>query len=74
MLNVILYHTDGCHLCEQAYELLIAAGVGENLTLIDILQDEALVTEYQTSIPVAQFSSGAKLFWPFNLQDILNNK
>lgn len=74
MPNVTLYHTEGCHLCEQAYELLVAAGLTENLSLVDILHDDALISEYQTSIPVVQFSTGIKLYWPFNLDDILNNK
>ncbi|WP_372767153.1 glutaredoxin family protein [Pseudoalteromonas sp.] len=74
MPNITLYHTDGCHLCEQAFDLLIQAGLEENVNLIDIVESEALMAEYQTNIPVAQFNTGTKLFWPFTLEDILNNK
>ena len=74
MPSVILYHTDGCHLCELAHEIVIEAGLESQLSLRDIVDDESLMAEYQTTIPVIEFESGNKLFWPFTLQDILENK
>ena len=52
MPNVVLYHTEGCHLCEQAHDLLQQVLSAEKVELIDILDTPALMTQYQTSIPV----------------------
>lgn len=70
MSNVVLYHTDGCHLCEEAHAILIEAGLVEQLTLRDIVDDAQLIERFQTSIPVVEFSTGQLLFWPFSLNDI----
>lgn len=74
MPKISLYHTEGCHLCEQAHALFVQAGLAAELDLVDIVDDETLMAEYQTTIPVAEFSTGTKLFWPFDLEDILKNK
>ena len=71
MCNITLYHTQGCHLCEQAYELLIHIVDASKIQLVDIIDSEAHMTLYQTSIPVIENNhNGNKLFWPFNEQDI----
>ena len=71
MPNVVLYHTEGCHLCEQAHNLLQQVLPAEKVELIDILDTPALMTQYQTSIPVlVNQQTNAKLFWPFDLTDI----
>ncbi|WP_075593618.1 glutaredoxin family protein [Pseudoalteromonas sp. PAB 2.2] len=64
MAKFTLYHTDGCHLCELADELLVAAKV--NYVAHDIMDDEQLISAYQTSIPVVKKENGETLYWPFD--------
>ena len=53
MANYVLYHTDGCHLCEQAEQVLLSVlDKNSELKLIDILTDEQLIARFQLSIPV----------------------
>ncbi len=71
MSKVVLYHTQGCHLCEQAYQLLLECGAVTHIEQLDIINDQQLIAQYQTSIPVVMVqSSKAKLYWPFTLDDI----
>jgi glutaredoxin len=52
--QVTFYTKAGCHLCEQAREMLdeIAAEVDYELTEIDIRSDLALFDQYRYRIPV----------------------
>jgi glutaredoxin len=52
--QVIFYTKAGCHLCEQAREMLdeITAEVEYELTEIDIRRDLALFEQYRYRIPV----------------------
>ena len=52
--QVTFYTKAGCHLCEQAREMLddIAAEVAYELTEIDIRSDLAMFEEYRYRIPV----------------------
>ncbi|KPH64979.1 thiol-disulfide isomerase [Pseudoalteromonas porphyrae] len=70
MAKWILYHTDGCHLCEQAHALLTPLLDDDSLQLIDIMSDETLISKYQTSIPVLESERGQQFFWPFTAQDV----
>ncbi|SFC96279.1 glutaredoxin family protein [Pseudoalteromonas denitrificans] len=71
MSKVTLYHTQGCHLCDQALELLKMVFDESDIQLQDIVDDEKLMSLYQTSIPVVeQNHNGNKLYWPFNEQEI----
>ncbi|MGL5393037.1 MAG: glutaredoxin family protein [Shewanella sp.] len=60
----VLYHTEGCHLCELAAALLMQAGV--TYQAIDICDDENLVERYGVSIPVLKALDERWLHWPFN--------
>lgn len=54
MIALTLYHKSGCHLCEQAEELLdpwLASGEC-GLERVNILEDPALFEEYRYRIPV----------------------
>ena len=67
MQQVILFGTDGCHLCEMALELVREA---QNLILlsveeVDIAHDDALVERYGIRIPVVM-RDGRELNWPFD--------
>ena len=54
LLQVTFYTKAGCHLCEQARDMLddIAAEVDYELTEIDIRSDLALFEQYRYRIPV----------------------
>jgi len=60
----ILYHTDGCHLCEQAQVLLRQCHV--SYRRVDIMSDEILIASFGTRIPVLQNEQGQYLDWPFD--------
>lgn len=69
MLELVLYETSHCHLCEQAEVVLtpfVAAG-GCQVELLDIAEDEHLLARYGTSIPVLLHpATGRELCWPFD--------
>jgi glutaredoxin len=59
----VLYHTEGCHLCEIAQALVDQTTI--NYQHIDICDDGSLIERYGMSIPV--FLQGEReLFWPFD--------
>lgn len=65
---MILYHTDGCHLCDKAMALLAQCQV--EYQLVDIVLDEQLVALFGTRIPVLDNQKGQYLNWPFAYSDI----
>jgi len=72
MRRLILYTTDGCHLCEAAAALLRSMPELSRTPVIevDIALDEALVRRYGTRIPV--IACGAReATWPFSADDVL---
>ena len=71
-MSLILYGTEGCHLCDEA-ELLIRQVLteGQTLSLVDIVDDDDLYERYQFTIPVLKNSStGAIINWPFTTKDV----
>ena len=68
----LLYKTKGCHLCDNAENLLMQAQCVLPMTwqYIDIALDENLVTQYGSKIPVLLSLTGQQLDWPFSLLDI----
>ncbi|MBY5920437.1 glutaredoxin family protein [Ferrimonas balearica] len=64
----VLFHTDGCHLCEQAQALLAEAGIAYRLA--DIVDDPEWVAAYGVRIPVIRRQDGAELGWPFDLAQL----
>ena len=72
-----LYGSEGCHLCEQALALCLAVISTEQLSQVDIIDNErvehetkTLVKLYGVHIPVLEkleqnSSKNTKLFWPF---------
>ncbi|MCK8045509.1 glutaredoxin family protein [Shewanella sp. 1CM18E] len=66
-LTVILYHTDACHLCELAADLLNQANVP--YSMIDICDDQSLAEQYGIRIPVVKLvETQTELNWPFGLE------
>ncbi|MGY3926667.1 glutaredoxin family protein [Aeromonas simiae] len=62
-----LFHTDGCHLCEEAWALLETAGLTERTCRRDIIDDPAWLAAYRVRIPVLRDEAGCELGWPFDL-------
>jgi len=69
-----LYGSDGCHLCEQALALCLTVLPSEQLTQIDIIEQErvehekkTLVELYGVHIPVLEKleQNSSKNTWPF---------
>jgi hypothetical protein len=73
MRVLYLYTTLGCHLCEQALEL-IEPLVGDSsfrLEAIDIADSDDLMTRYGIRIPVLRRPDIDKeLGWPFDQQQL----
>ena len=67
MAELIFYSNPGCHLCEQANELLRGRTGGFTLRTVEIEGDLALVYRYGVRIPVLRRSdTGLELDWPFD--------
>lgn len=70
-LNLTLYTTAGCHLCDEALTLLdpwLAKGL--KLALVDIAEDELLMARYSVRIPVVASACGAEVSWPFTAEKL----
>ncbi|WP_305465171.1 glutaredoxin family protein [Photobacterium leiognathi] len=71
---ITLYSTEGCHLCEQAYSLLVEAGVQGNVEVVDIAFDDALFSRYGVTIPVLSIQhhehNVSELGWPFDKETL----
>lgn len=67
-----LMGTLGCHLCEQAEQILLPfLSEGVVVELIDIAESEALVGEFGLRIPVLRrLDTGAELDWPFEARQV----
>ncbi|KJF86936.1 glutaredoxin family protein [Photobacterium phosphoreum] len=69
---ITLYSTQGCHLCEQAYGLLVEMGVQHQVSIVDIAFDDALFSRYGVVIPVLSIQNhdhtilAPELHWPFD--------
>ncbi len=68
MVDLILLGTAGCHLCEEA-EQILAVCQSVNIQLIDIAEQEQWQEKYAIRIPVLYHTETEKeLGWPFNQQ------
>ena len=66
-----LYGTEGCHLCEDAEQLVLQVMSNNEFKHVDIIDDPHLVELYSTSIPVlAHVAANIALYWPFDLQQL----
>ncbi|MCG3766396.1 glutaredoxin family protein [Vibrio cincinnatiensis] len=66
---ITLYSTSGCHLCEQAYQLLTQANIAAPITIVDIAFDDELFSRYGVTIPVVA-CQGVELNWPFDFNEL----
>ncbi|WP_299196874.1 glutaredoxin family protein [uncultured Amphritea sp.] len=73
MRQFLLMSSVGCHLCDEAVEVLIA-GLDPHqhqLDEVDIAYDDQLMEQYALLIPVlVDEASGAELRWPFGAEDL----
>ncbi|MEV3831392.1 glutaredoxin family protein [Aeromonas allosaccharophila] len=65
-----LFHTDGCHLCEQAWALVEEADLAATTRQCDIMDDEQWIAAYRVRIPVLRDEAGRELGWPFTLAEL----
>ncbi|MDG1773731.1 MAG: glutaredoxin family protein [Oceanicoccus sp.] len=73
MKELILYTTVGCHLCEQALELIEPVLEPKyQIVKVDISDSDDLINRYGIRIPVvARSDNGAEIGWPFDQQQFL---
>ena len=68
-----LFGTLGCHLCEDAEQVLqpfVAQGL--IVELLDIIDSPQWLERYALTIPVLRrVDNGQELFWPFDQQAVL---
>lgn len=69
MINLILFSTSHCHLCEQAEALLIkiSAEIELDWKSAEITDDSNLYKLYEIKIPVLKrMDTSEEICWPFN--------
>ena len=72
-INLHLYSTSHCHLCEQAETLLKTISKSFDITwlIIEIADDKTLLEHYEVKIPVLKrLDTSCEIYWPFNHKDI----
>ena len=67
-MSLMLLSSPGCHLCDQAEEIVDHVGV--SFEVVDISLNVDLVRLYGVRIPVLKRSDGAELGWPFDALDV----
>jgi glutaredoxin len=73
--HVILYTRAGCHLCEEANEVLQSFGL--HAELVDIDQRPELLAEYNECVPVVEIDGKVRFRGRINrllLERLLKNK
>lgn len=75
-MRLILFGTSGCHLCDQASEIIedsVQADFGLMLENIDIAESEHWQAQYAQLIPVLYDPETRKeLRWPFDQTQVKN--
>lgn len=74
-IELHLYSTSHCHLCEGAEKLLTAIVDLQDIhwTSVEIADDAELLEKYGTKIPVIlRLDTNTQISWPFNIIDIQN--
>jgi hypothetical protein len=71
MSQLILYYQPDCHLCDEAEDLMHAAGLSESYQKVDIETDLDLLKRYGIHVPVLQrLDNQQELFWPFDPSEL----
>jgi glutaredoxin len=67
MGQLILYYQPDCHLCDEAEDIMYAAGLAEAYVKVDIETDLDLLKRYGIHVPVLKREDNQQeLFWPFD--------
>ena len=70
MIRLLLFGTSGCHLCEQAQQILndcMPSNIELTIETIDIAEQEQWQEQYSIHIPVLYHpDSKNELGWPFD--------
>jgi glutaredoxin len=71
--RITLYTRPGCHLCEDAADLLerLAGRIPLQIVEVNILEDVGLFERYKYSIPVVAVEGGPTLAAPIREADLL---
>jgi len=74
--TIYFFTTSGCHLCEQAYQMLdyfikndAEVAVKIDIKVTEIADNDQLVEQYGIRIPVLK-NSTSELGWPFELEEL----
>jgi hypothetical protein len=71
MMHLLLLGTAGCHLCEEAEEIVKQCLPNEAIEIIDIAEQEHWQADYAIRIPVLYDPKTQKeLAWRFDLADV----
>lgn len=77
MLQLLLYTTSGCHLCEEAEDLLKVLGQHPQLKNrfnwkpVEISESDALIDQYGIRIPVIQLEADqSEIGWPMTMESL----
>ena len=78
MSRVVMYGKPGCHLCDDAREIIrsVCGELGVQWSEVDITQDDQLFTQYGEQIPVTFVDGKQHDFWrvdPARLRKALTN-
>lgn len=70
-INLVMYGTSACSLCDQAFDLLSSMPELGGLTLrvIDVAADPVLAERYGSRLPVL-VSGAAELDWVFTVEQV----
>ncbi|MFT5692868.1 MAG: hypothetical protein ACI92E_002204 [Oceanicoccus sp.] len=71
--KLIIYNTLGCHLCEQALDLILPLiDKGDIIEAVDIGDSDDLIELYGIRIPVVvRDDNGSEIGWPFDKSQFL---
>ena len=75
-MELILYSTDHCSLCDEALELLFSMPelAGLSVRVVDVALDEQLLETFGERLPVLELQAGDAgerlLDWPFDSQTV----
>ncbi|MFK0572078.1 glutaredoxin family protein [Endozoicomonas sp.] len=72
MIKLTLYTTAGCHLCEEAEQMLHILSEQQlcQWQPLEICDHDDLVNRYGIRIPVIATGQGREIGWPFTLESL----
>lgn len=66
-MRLNFYTTEGCHLCEDAWQLVCELNLQAYVSIVEITDEEQLVAKYGVRIPVIENALNKQdIGWPFD--------